>query len=98
MQKTAYEMRISDWSSYVCSSDLLAGAAGLRADLDFDQSCRRRLYPGAHQDREDQLGGRAGARCAATQAGEVEELQPRLHADAGEIGRASCRERVCQYV
>src|SRR3546814_19188316 len=24
-QKTAYEMRISDWSSYVCSSDLLAG-------------------------------------------------------------------------
>src|SRR3546814_14077875 len=24
MQKTAYEMRISDWSSDVCSSDLLA--------------------------------------------------------------------------
>src|SRR3546814_17631155 len=24
-QKTAYEMRISDWSSDVCSSDLLAG-------------------------------------------------------------------------
>src|SRR3546814_5111418 len=23
-QKTAYEMRISDWSSYVCSSDLIA--------------------------------------------------------------------------
>src|SRR3546814_10662169 len=28
-QKTAYEMRISDWSSDVCSSDLIA--AGLRA-------------------------------------------------------------------
>src|SRR3546814_5469983 len=31
-QKTAYELRISDWSSYVCSSDLpypQAGAAGL---------------------------------------------------------------------
>src|SRR3546814_5008820 len=28
-QKTAYEMRISDWSSDVCSSDLL-GAAALR--------------------------------------------------------------------
>src|SRR3546814_2359562 len=27
-QKTAYEMRISDWSSDVCSSDLLAAAAG----------------------------------------------------------------------
>src|SRR3546814_9544407 len=25
-QKTAYEMRISDWSSDVCSSDLIAGA------------------------------------------------------------------------
>src|SRR3546814_10134522 len=28
-QKTAYEMRISDWSSYVCSSDLVAVPAGL---------------------------------------------------------------------
>src|SRR3546814_16752730 len=27
-QKTAYEMRISDWSSDVCSSDLQAVAAG----------------------------------------------------------------------
>src|SRR3546814_8873659 len=27
-QKTAYEMRISDWSSDVCSSDLQAGDAG----------------------------------------------------------------------
>src|SRR3546814_19464115 len=26
-QKTAYEMRISDWSSDVCSSDLLSGGA-----------------------------------------------------------------------
>src|SRR3546814_3462455 len=26
-QKTAYEMRISDWSSYVCSSDLCTEAA-----------------------------------------------------------------------
>src|SRR3546814_2706692 len=29
-QKTAYEMRISDWSSDVCSSDLLAGGGGGR--------------------------------------------------------------------
>src|SRR3546814_8982686 len=28
-QKTAYEMRISDWSSDVCSSDLAPGAAEL---------------------------------------------------------------------
>src|SRR3546814_4391362 len=32
-QKTAYEMRISDWSSDVCSSDLAEGTAveGMRA-------------------------------------------------------------------
>src|SRR3546814_5314992 len=28
-QKTAYEMRISDWSSDVCSSDLLSGRPGI---------------------------------------------------------------------
>src|SRR3546814_892772 len=28
-QKTAYEMRISDWSSDVCSSDLIGGSADL---------------------------------------------------------------------
>src|SRR3546814_1429924 len=31
-QKTAYEMRISDWSSDVCSSDLLDGGT-VRAEL-----------------------------------------------------------------
>src|SRR3546814_9443470 len=38
-QKTAYEMRISDWSSDVCSSDLhgrgLAEATGVEADVAF---------------------------------------------------------------
>src|SRR3546814_6770266 len=29
-QKTAYEMRISDWSSDVCSSDLQQGGSGMR--------------------------------------------------------------------
>src|SRR3546814_7708275 len=35
-QKTAYEMRISDWSSYVCSSDLAALQRQLIADVIFD--------------------------------------------------------------
>src|SRR3546814_6979600 len=66
-QKTAYEMRISDWSSDVCSSDLfqhlrLAETGG------EDQVCQQIA-----------LGGRR-------------RTQPH------EIGRASCRERVCQYV
>src|SRR3546814_10542580 len=44
-QKTAYEMRISDWSSDVCSSDLVASVApdGLRTELldVLAQRCRR---------------------------------------------------------
>src|SRR3546814_1512630 len=71
-QKTAYEMRISDWSSDVCSSDL-AGRAGF-----FDDAG----YP--------------------TGSGWDEVDFPNIgdqHAYAlEEIGRASCRERVCQYV
>src|SRR3546814_18577641 len=37
-QKTAYEMRISDWSSDVCSSDLEAeqGRRGVRVELHAD--------------------------------------------------------------
>src|SRR3546814_7937662 len=35
-QKTAYEMRISDWSSDVCSSDLAAQAEGLQGRLGGD--------------------------------------------------------------
>src|SRR3546814_3050263 len=71
-QKTAYEMRISDWSSDVCSSDLrrldhlLAGELDRRVD---------RLQPVERQ--------------------RIGREHPSVRA---EIGRASCRERVCQYV
>src|SRR3546814_2581225 len=34
-QKTAYEMRISDWSSEVCSSDLCPALAGFASDRWF---------------------------------------------------------------
>src|SRR3546814_5623823 len=38
-QKTAYEMRISDWSSDVCSSDLRdIGAAGAAGDIGVDRA------------------------------------------------------------
>src|SRR3546814_3855669 len=37
-QKTAYEMRISDWSSDVCSSDLLGGPGG-RGDVAAEIGC-----------------------------------------------------------
>src|SRR3546814_6005783 len=49
MQKTAYEMRISDWSSDVCSSDLRrAAAAKLRLrTITFSQRCQVFLEPRA---------------------------------------------------
>src|SRR3546814_8599142 len=74
-QKTAYEMRISDWSSDVCSSDLRGGEHGGEGRGDGGQLRRVEQAKGGEPD--------DGA-CEA-----------RRHE---EIGRASCRERVCQYV
>src|SRR3546814_4856819 len=44
-QKTAYEMRISDWSSDVCSSDLPGGAAGHRVQPRQPQLPARKIGP-----------------------------------------------------
>src|SRR3546814_17980842 len=66
-QKTAYEMRISDWSSDVCSSDLPAGpveiAQGRRQARDHR---RRRLrgLAGRRGDREARALCRPGVRSA----------------------------------
>src|SRR3546814_9345349 len=77
-QKTAYEMRISDWSSDVCSSDPLGRAQHAH------QQC------GA-------LGAEVGGGAVEVGAGggfDAVGAPP----EVDEIGRASCRERVCQYV
>src|SRR3546814_7960394 len=91
-QKTAYEMRISDWSSDVCSSDLVVGLA-------HDAQARA----GGLAERplpQQQAGGLAAAAADAAaelvKLGEAEALGVLDHHD--EIGRASCRDRVCQYV
>src|SRR3546814_6268496 len=81
-QKTAYEMRISDWSSDVCSSDL-AEAEGMNPVA----VAVVRLLVLTGMRRGEALGLR----------------WPDIAADGAslrlrEIGRASCRERVCQYV
>src|SRR3546814_7909294 len=88
-QNTAYEMRISDWSSDVCSSDLVDDLCPTRiADVDdlVPHDVGRRPPPqlivieGVGEQRHDlALDG------------------PLVRAPA-EIGRASCRERGCQYV
>src|SRR3546814_18867332 len=82
-------MRISDWSSDVCSSDL-----------------RQQIETPKHRRGADDIGRRAAKepfdlRCAA-----AEHHQTHAHRNEGEqrpgigeqIGRASCREKVCQYV
>src|SRR3546814_2717116 len=86
-QKTAYEMRISDWRSDVCSSDLLAALAA---------SIKEK---GKHMGRKETEKAIADSRAGrVTRVGSVGELLAELNADDPEIGRASCRERVCQYV
>src|SRR3546814_8628977 len=86
-QKTAYEMRISDWSSDVCSSDLVF------ENLELVLECQPalisskiwnidRLSPNGEIRIRDRTVPLAGA----------------LLSEHNEIGRASCRARVCQYV
>src|SRR3546814_4692082 len=102
-QKTAYEMRISDWSSDVCSSDLaveqdlhvvdrvdrdarLADIAGNARVIAVIAAMRRQI----ERDRQPLLpGGEVAA---------VESVRFLGGGEARKIGRASCRERVCQYV
>src|SRR3546814_19881263 len=46
-QKTAYELRISDWSSDVCSSDLLRNSAKVTAHTAGDDGVSVTLADGA---------------------------------------------------
>src|SRR3546814_4747977 len=85
-QKTAYDMRISDWSSDVCSSDL-------RLVRVFRPGPRAREKPaGLSPPRGCPLAGGRASR--ARPASKFARALPLL----GEIGRAACRARVCQYV
>src|SRR3546814_10763248 len=90
-QKTAYEMRISDWSSDVCSSDL--------------KWLGKQKHPKTRESTE--LVTLALSRLARSDRDKSADYIERHWAHAipksdlqwvWEIGRASCRERVCQYV
>src|SRR3546814_8145466 len=83
-QKTAYEMRISDWSSDVCSSDLDETDIVERRPR-LQQYRFRRAAAWRPAGRRVLLAALDGGGCA-------------LQQDRQQIGRASCRERVCQYV
>src|SRR3546814_10473362 len=82
-QKTAYERRISDWSSDVCSSDLKAERDGLSE-----------RFKSAVTD----LAAEAEARKAADIRLAALLSEQKARDAAHEIGRASWRERWCQYV
>src|SRR3546814_14556752 len=88
-QKTAYEMRISDWSSDVCSSDLTRSIMSRRLSQQPD---RRKERGGERPELLAQLlPDTAGGKYSGVADEEVA-------LDEKQIGRASCRERVCQYV
>src|SRR3546814_4329643 len=90
-QKTAYEMRISDWSSDVCSSDLKLTSRGFAVRYSHLKDKRMlglELTPEGKGAMEDML--RELVRLLG-EAGYRREMIP-------QIGRASCRESVGQYV
>src|SRR3546814_4564959 len=115
-RKTAYDVRISDWSSDVCSSDL-TGRRPYVSLLDEDRIeihlNRREITPehlahgpmggGPASVQQAGLGHEEGAaahRCGAPglDRGIAQPLHQVDTVDHCQIGRASCRERVCQYV
>src|SRR3546814_1087563 len=93
-QKTAYEMRISDWSSDVCSSDLVV--AGERDHLAAAFAVQRVERRGL----QSVVGRRAHRSSGDGRV--VGAIRPRNRRppplSQDQIGRASCRESVCQYV
>src|SRR3546814_6561740 len=91
-QKTAYEMRISDWSSDVCSSDLSSSLQG-RLPVAGQRISPFGAYPSA-RSRQTGVILESIDECNPL----CHDLNPKNPRVIPEIGRASCRERVCQYV
>src|SRR3546814_15625879 len=116
-------MRISDWSSDVCSSDLkpiarqqvlqqnlaLASEHVVAARMACETAVRHSSWPSPLAAASAKL---IASRAAPVVAGiahglhgaigisgehDLNLLIRRIHASRLEIGRASCRERVCQY-
>src|SRR3546814_1898442 len=95
-QKTAYEMRISDWSSDVCSSDLIE-TRGIQNVGDLSA-----LAPGLQISKTA-----SNSTISQITIRGLSQINPAIYWDPAvgvyvdgvyKIGRASCRERVCQYV
>src|SRR3546814_4227315 len=97
-------MRISDWSSDVCSSDLDGGAGkahGGAGEMEPAQPLARQQRREDDDEQRPEVGDEAGIdRGRIAERDEVEEVVAEEAADAErpEIGRGSWRERGGQYV
>src|SRR3546814_6529087 len=94
-QKTAYELRISDWSSDVCSSDLLIEKMA--------QAQEQRQVQQQKLDEAELIQKQLELSKIDENTALAQERRARVLADIGlarerKIGRASCRDRGCQYV
>src|SRR3546814_5130790 len=94
-QKTAYEMRISDWSSDVCSSDLvrISNEIGYPVMMKASAGGGGKGMRLAYSEQDVREGFEATKREGLNSFGD-----DRVFIEKFKIGRASCRERVCQYV
>src|SRR3546814_8048437 len=98
-QKTAYEMRMSDWSSDVCSSDRFIQRLDLPHDLLtatgkpwVDQIVRRVAGEKASEMRRHAPARQLGLYAIYLMSQEAQLTDAMID----QIGRASWRERVCQ--
>src|SRR3546814_10198372 len=91
-QKTAYEMRISDWSSDVCSSDLV----GTQSTQVVASSVTGALAHWRNASIDFKM---SGIMLVGGVFGSITGIYIfRLLTQIGQIGSAACRERGCQYV
>src|SRR3546814_2329557 len=99
-------MRISDWSSDVCSSDLAWVTASTIAFLFgehpqheglFAVTTVRNKISSEKRALVYEIEDRDGYPCVVFRA-QRSKISAEELVQASEIGRASCRERVCQYV
>src|SRR3546814_6324986 len=94
-QKTAYEMRTSDWSSDVCSSDLCR-STGTCLSADKNSG----TLPSGSMTRNSRTTADRKVMVAMVSVNAPPRYGWKASVGTGhaKIGRASCRERVCQYV
>src|SRR3546814_17354872 len=105
MQKTAYEMRISDCSSDVCSSDLVERQANDEADDGLRGDELAQCFEiGGEFPAEDRLdGGREAPPCVAARHADRPgaDVAPRQRSDESRVGKewgSTCSFRVWQYL